>query len=683
MKPEQLELLTTVSAPSISPDGTRAVVSASRPNFGTDSYTGQLWQVELDQSRPPRRLTRGEADSQPQYSPDGSTIAFLRADSKGVSQLAIVEASGGEPMLLTDRLLGVGSFSWAPDGTEIALISRTPEPGRYGSTQGVGPGAEAPRHISTLNYRGDGVGFTHDKIQELFTLSVPKLGGEPFIAPRGRAAEKEGTAPDGLPTLTKRATAQNDVNDQCFSPDGAWIYFAAALHPGHDGDLRTQIYRVPSHGEADTGPESVLGTADSTWTYRAPRFSNDGSTLFVLGQHVGSSGVDFLAKQTAVCSVAAQAVAQSEAVVHTDIEVVDYTECDALVPHGPTGVLALARVRGTGELHLITKTGNNSVLVQGQIFIHAAAARADVVLVSHSLVSSPGECSIVEGEHLRQLTGFAAELKRETIFSAPVEATFNAPDGYPVHGWIHLPQGPGPHPVLLNIHGGPFSQYGPSYFDETQVYTAAGYAVLQCNPRGSAGYGRDHGLAIRQAMGTLDKDDVLAFLDGACAADPALDADRVGILGGSYGGYLTAFTIAHEHRFAAAMVERGFLDPASFVGTSDIGWFFADAYTGSDPAAIAAQSPMAALENVRTPTLIMHSEGDYRCPLEQAQRYYVGLKQLGVNTEFVLFPGESHGLSRAGTPWHRRQRFEEILAWFARFLPVSAAAETTSVSLEV
>ena len=237
--------------------------------------------------------------------------------------------------------------------------------------------------------------------------------------------------------------------------------------------------------------------------------------------------------------------------------------------------------------------------------------------------------------------------------------------------------------MLLNIHGGPFSQYGPSYFDETQVYTAAGYAVLQCNPRGSAGYGRDHGLAIRQAMGTLDKDDVLAFLDGACAADPALDANRVGILGGSYGGYLTAFTIAHEHRFAAAMVERGFLDPVSFVGTSDIGWFFADAYTGSDPAAVAAQSPMAAVENVRTPTLIMHSEGDYRCPLEQAQRYYVGLKQHGVTTEFVLFPGESHGLSRAGTPWHRRQRFEEILAWFARFLPVTAAAETTSVSLEV
>ncbi len=227
--------------------------------------------------------------------------------------------------------------------------------------------------------------------------------------------------------------------------------------------------------------------------------------------------------------------------------------------------------------------------------------------------------------------------------------------------------------MLLNIHGGPFSQYGPGYFDEAQVYTAAGYAVLQCNPRGSSSYGREHGLAIRHAMGTVDLLDVMAFLDGACAAHPDLDATRTGVLGGSYGGYLTAWTIAHEHRFAAAMVERGFLDPASFVGTSDIGWFFADAYTGSDPAHMAGQSPMARLDRVRTPTLVMHSEGDYRCPLEQAQRYYVGLKQRGVPTEFVLFPGESHGLSRGGSPWHRRQRFEAILEWFNRYLPVDTA----------
>lgn len=653
------------------------MVSASRPSFASDSYVGQLWLLELDGSAPPRRLTRGESDSGPRYSPDGTWIAFLRADSKGVAQLAVVEAAGGEPRVLTDRTLGVGGFVWSPNGGSIAFLSRTPEPGRYGTTEDVGPGAEAPRHITTFNYRGDGVGFTLDKIQELFTLDVPETGQEPFVRPRGRAAHGLHRVPDGLPEVALRAVARQDMADPCYSPDGRWIYFAAALHRGHDSDLRSQIYRVPAEGEAAAVPEPVLGTADSEWAYRAPRFSRDGATLFALGQFVGESGRDFLARQVAVCAVEARATGLREARVLTDTGTVDYTECGELVPHGGSGVLALARVRGTGELHLVTAGGASSVLGSGPQVIHGAASNGSRVVVSYASEDSPGECAVLEGGSLRRLTGFGNALQRQTTLSAPREVGFAAPDGYPVHGWIHLPQGPGPHPVLLNIHGGPFSQYGPAYFDEAQVYAEAGYAVLQCNPRGSSSYGRAHGTAIRHAMGTVDLQDVMAFLDGACASEPGLDEGRVGVLGGSYGGYLTAWAIAHEHRFAAAVVERGFLDPVSFAGTSDIGWFFTEAYTGSDPKRVAAQSPMAMIGQVRTPTLVMHSEGDYRCPVEQAQRYYVGLKQRGVPTEFVLFPGESHGLSRGGSPWHRRQRFEAILDWFDRYLPVNGSANHT------
>jgi dipeptidyl aminopeptidase/acylaminoacyl peptidase len=192
--------------------------------------------------------------------------------------------------------------------------------------------------------------------------------------------------------------------------------------------------------------------------------------------------------------------------------------------------------------------------------------------------------------------------------------------------------------------------------------------VVQCNPRGSAGYGRAHGLAIRHAMGTVDMADVLAFLDGAVAAFPQLDGARVGIMGGSYGGYLTAWTIAHDHRWAGAIVERGYLDPVNFVGTSDIGWFFSEAYTGSDAERIAAQSPMAHVGAVRTPTLVIHSEQDLRCPLEQAQRYFAALRRGGVEAEMLVFPGENHELSRSGSPWHRRQRFEAILHWWGRNL---------------
>jgi dipeptidyl aminopeptidase/acylaminoacyl peptidase len=207
-------------------------------------------------------------------------------------------------------------------------------------------------------------------------------------------------------------------------------------------------------------------------------------------------------------------------------------------------------------------------------------------------------------------------------------------------------------------------------FDETQVLVDAGYAVVYCNPRGSAGYGRAHGRAIRQAMGTVDLADVLDFLDGAVAADPRLDSGRVGIQGGSYGGYLTAWTIAHDHRFAGAIVERGFLDPATFQGTSDIGTFFGDEYVGTDAADIARQSPMALVDQVTTPTLVIHSELDFRCPLEQATRYFSALKRSGTDAEMIIFPGENHELSRGGQPRHRIERFSAILDWWSRHLPL-------------
>jgi dipeptidyl aminopeptidase/acylaminoacyl peptidase len=248
------------------------------------------------------------------------------------------------------------------------------------------------------------------------------------------------------------------------------------------------------------------------------------------------------------------------------------------------------------------------------------------------------------------------------------ERTVTAPDGYPVHGWITSPPGPGPHPVLLTIHGGPFSQYGWTLFDETQTYVSAGYAVVQCNPRGSSGYGAEHGRVIRGAWGGHDVDDVLAFLDAALE-DPALDAERVGVMGGSYGGYLTALLIGRTGRFAAAVVERAFTDPVSFVGSADVGWFLPDQYLGTDPERIAAQSALTNASTITTPTLVIHSEEDWRTPLEQGTRLYVELKRRGVPSELLLFPGEGHELSRSGRPRHRLARLEHVLRWWARWLP--------------
>ena len=225
------------------------------------------------------------------------------------------------------------------------------------------------------------------------------------------------------------------------------------------------------------------------------------------------------------------------------------------------------------------------------------------------------------------------------------------------------------------IHGGPFAQYTSAVFDEVQVLAEAGYAVVYGNPRGSSGYGAAHGRVLRGAFGAVDTEDVLALL-GAALDAPDLDGERVGVMGGSYGGYLTAWLTTRTDRFAAAIVERGFLDPVSFVGSSDIGWFFGLDYLGDSAdeegaAAVAAQSPMAHVGAVRTPTLVIHSEQDWRCPVEQGQRWFVELKRRGVEAELLLFPGEGHELTRSGTPQHRAVRFEHVLRWWDRHLPVT------------
>ncbi len=253
----------------------------------------------------------------------------------------------------------------------------------------------------------------------------------------------------------------------------------------------------------------------------------------------------------------------------------------------------------------------------------------------------------------------------------PRELTVDGRDGYPVHGWVATPAGAGPFPVILQIHGGPYASYGIHLFDETQVLVDAGYAVVYSNPRGSAGYGRAHGRSIRQAMGTVDFADVIDFLEGAVAGDGRLDGQRVGIMGGSYGGFLTAWVIAHDHRFAGAIVERGFLDPVSFQGTSDIGTFFGDEYVGVSAEDMVRQSPLAVVDQVTTPTLVIHSELDFRCPLEQATRYYTALKRNGTEAEMLVFPGENHELTRSGKPRHRVQRFDAVLDWWQRKLPVT------------
>ena len=650
-------MLNSVSAPAVHPDGSRAVVSVTRPDFTADSYVGQLWSVPIDQEKLPRRITRGFRDTAPAFSPDGLVLAFLRTGGpSSKAQLYVVEAGGGEPQVITNRLLGVECFAWSPDSHRIVFSSREPDAGRYGSSEAVTADAEAPRLITSYQYRLNGAGYTRDKPQQAFVVDVPELGGEPSTQP----------AAPSLPEARQLTFLTTDVCSAVFATDGSAVFFVAAPAESDD-NLATSIYKVSVTGGE---PVAVGPVGSRPQAVQEVRQSRDGKWLFYIARDLGRSGRDFVARNAVLYGLPAGGGAPAAL---TDPELMDVSAPGGRIElRGPDRALVLNNAQGTVELLELGATGDHSLVVHGEATVTGAAWAGGSMFVSLGDPSTHGDVAVFDGGQLRLLTDFSAVLRTETAIVVPQELTFAAPDGYPVHGWLVRPAGKGPHPVLLNIHGGPFAQFTVALFDEAQVYAAAGYAVLMCNPRGSAGYGRDHGLAIRGRLGTDDMQDVLAFLDGAVAKFPALDAGRLGILGGSYGGYLTAWTIAHDHRFQAAIVERAFLDPVSFVGSADIGWYFGLEYIGDSAEDVAAQSPLEHVGNVQTPVLVIHSENDLRRPLEQGQRYYTTLKRRGVETELLVFPGEDHELSRSGRPRHRRQRFEHILRWLARFLPTDA-----------
>ncbi|QLD13153.1 S9 family peptidase [Microbacterium oleivorans] len=661
MRPADIEALVSVGRPAIASDGSFTVFATSRADVAANRNVGQLWRIDLPVGLP-RRLTRGIADASPRLSPDDRHVAFLRADAGGRAQVHVVAASGSEALQVTDAPLGVSTFAWSPTSDRIAFVARVPEPGRYGTVDGLAPEAESPRRITGVRWHANGVGYVLDRPGHVFVVAVPDVGDEPAYedAPvlHDDAAAARATGGSGKARqLTEGSSSHEGV---VFTSDGSEVLTTIdAIEPDHR-DLRTPLVAVRVDG---SGQREVL----------APRFSigdvavaSDGAVAF-LASDPGPDGRDFVAP-----GVALWVLDGDEPRRLTDPETVDLGEVGSHITPVGEDFLVQNRTRGQVELLRVTRDGTVQRLRAGlEVAGHAADAAGERIVCAVATSRSAGEILLLdsEGADARLLTAFGDAAGRAG-YVLPRELEVAAPDGYPVHGWVATPTGPGPFPVLLQIHGGPYASYGVHLFDETQVLVDAGYAVVYCNPRGSAGYGRSHGRSIRGRMGTDDLVDVLAFLDGALASDDRLDGTRVGIMGGSYGGYLTAWAIAHDHRFAAAIVERGFLDPVSFQGTSDIGSFFGDEYVGTDPDAIRAQSPMAVVDRVTTPTFVIHSELDYRCPLEQATRYYSALRRQGIEAELLIFPGEDHELTRSGRPRHRVERFEAILEWWSRHLPV-------------
>jgi dipeptidyl aminopeptidase/acylaminoacyl peptidase len=645
MHPSDLARLRTVSNPRLQPDGERVAFVVREIDLEEDTYRSRVWVWDGTEARP---FTHGPTDSAPRWSPDGSRLAFVRKedDDEAKPQVAVMPADGGEARVLTDLPLGAGGAEWSPDGTRLCVVGTTwiDELADLDDDERK----RRPRRITHPQWNLDDEGWRHDRRRHLYLVDPD--------------------ADDGAePTLL--TPGDFDEGGPRWHPDGDRIAFLSARHderhldPGNqawvvgiDGGDPEPLVDVGSWTNVTFRPDGVphlVGHPDR-WAWPAVasayRVEDDGSLTDLTG--------------------------------HLDRTVAPYTPTCA--PNEPLWIdderfLTLLEDRGAVRVVSIDADGKVTDLLGGERSITGIAPTADGSTFAFTATdpTDPGELHWWEDGEERVLTSLNEEFRKEVPLASARHFTYER-DGVEIDCWIYLPPGDEQVPLLFNIHGGPASQYGWYFFDEFQVYAGTGYGVVATNPRGSSGRGLDW---LRAVVGVWQEEeppdlgDLRAAVDEALAREPRLDGNRLGVMGGSYGGFITGRILAVDDRFDSAIVERGLLAWPSFAGTSDIGTYFDRMYLGEqlpdgyEP--LWRASPVAHADRIRTPTLVLHSENDLRCPIEQAEQFFVMLQRHGVESEFVRFPGESHELSRSGDPKHRVERFAIILDWHGRHLGVA------------
>jgi dipeptidyl aminopeptidase/acylaminoacyl peptidase len=654
MMPQDIARIRFVSDPQVSPDGRRVVFVITMLSEEKDQYLSNIWMVDTAWGEPCRFTTGPKRDTKPRWSPDGTRLAFLsERDAHAKAQLYVIPATGGEPTRLTNQPNGVMQHVWSPDGTRLAFVARVggwQEPAHEEERQKSKP----VRVITTLKYKSNGEGFIYDRRPHLFVVAAD--GGEPRQLTDGDFADA----------------------DPAWSPDGTHLAFVSARHEDRDYDNASDIWLIPSHGGE---PRRLTDTAGPV---NSPAFSPDGRTVAYLGhryRHESGRNKRVFTMPVAGGTPMCLTVALDRTCVPFFSNVAPLWSADGqwiTFAAEDQGDVPIYRVRADG-------TAAPERIITGERQVTGLSASREGVLLAFAAMDavSPVEVFVchADGTGEKPLTDLNRAWKAEVMRSRPEHFRYER-DGRQLDGWVMRPFGwklGVRYPALLNIHGGPHTQYGHHFFDEFQIYSGAGYAVIYTNPRGSQGYGEEFTRAVIGDWGGGDFADVMAGLDEALRRYDFIDPERLGVMGGSYGGFLTSWTVGHTDRFKAACSERAVNNTYTLFGTSDIGHSFSEAQSGYLPWEnrqwYIDHSPLTYAQDIATPLLIMHCESDLRCPVEQAEQLFVALKKQRKQAVFVRFPDEDHELSRAGRPRHRLERFRLILDWFARYLQPAGAAE--------
>ncbi|MCL6444105.1 MAG: S9 family peptidase [Alicyclobacillus sp.] len=682
------------------PDKPKAVVAVTRMDKEDNSYRTHLWLVPTDGGEPSLYTNGSKSESAPAWSPDGRWLAFLSNRNEDKNQLYVMPEAGGEAVQVTFLPDGVGTFRWSPDSRRVAFTANVQEWARDEKPEK--PDAEkTPRekftkdamHVKRSYYRLDGAGYFGEKRTHLFVADLTQI-----LSYQSHRREPDALFDKSLVPTVRFTDGPYDVNAFTWSPDGRSIVISTHFEQDRE-PFRACLYRfdVPGSLSADlppVQPDAMTCLTQDLYAAYDPEFSPDGRFIAFEGHNREHGNSTLSTLHLLDClSGEIRKLAPEEDLVFGNHSITDTrasvsarlwwsSTSDAVysvVSH--RGTVQLVRVDvATGAIHWLTE-GNHCVLSVG-----VDRADKEAVLTIGTPLDPANVYAIpLDGQGgLRKLTEFNEAWLNEVELAAPERFTFTS-DGLQLDGWTMLPSGDAPaggFPAVLEVHGGPAAMYSDSFFLEFQLLAASGMAVIFSNPRGSTGYGQAFCSAIEGPegleWGDLDFKDVEACMDAALAKYP-LDPQRLAIAGGSYGGFMAAWAIGHTKRYRAAVVMRAVINWYSMTGSSDFGFIspkeeFGGKAPWEDPDRYLRISPITYVGNIEASTLIIHSELDFRCPIEQGEQLYTALRIRGVPVEFLRFPGESHGLSRTGKPWNRVVRLEKIAEFLTRELAVAQGA---------